>query len=146
MDLKHPMEKTYIDDIPQPEAEQRAACNGARAVMAQSRSSSPQQPEANHHYGVHQDVEYAVSEDLVCHVAKPLILYQAEQMMPLKNLVQQYAVEEAAQADSDDQRRGDEAACRGRGWLTQVVTASSVAGFRAYLAARPWALRGKDRL
>ncbi len=57
-----------------------------------------------------------------------------------------YAVEEAAQAHSDDERRGDEAACRGKEWLTQVATASSAAGFRAYLSVWPSAPRGKDRL
>jgi Arc/MetJ family transcription regulator len=57
-------------------------------------------------------MEGAVSDDLVAQVAQRLARHEAQEMVPLQDLVQQDAVEEAAQRDADH-AAGDEQRPRG---------------------------------
>jgi hypothetical protein len=64
-------------------------------------------------------MEEAVSEDLITKIAKGLARNEAQKMMPLQDLVEQYPVEKAAEPDPKDGCGNEEGAASkgGRGHL-----------------------------
>src|SRR5690606_12685796 len=64
--------------------------------------------------------EQPVCQHLDAKVLQRVVLYPAEQVMPLQHLMQQDAVEESSQREAEQQRGPEEAAVRGcfHAWLS----------------------------
>lgn len=105
VDAEHPMRQHPVDQVPDTEPDEHRGRNTASAHRP-GVPVPPQQPEARDGDHVHQGVEVSVGGDLEAQVAS---FKSAEQMVPLKDLVQEDAVEKPperkAEEPSGDRRR-----------------------------------------
>jgi hypothetical protein len=106
MDADQPMEHDHVRQLPHPEAEQRGAEQPPSVRRGEAAAGAPEQPQAERGDRVDRHVEQAVGQDLRPDVAQRLARHEAEEVVPLQHLVQQDAVEEAAEGETEH-ARGD---------------------------------------
>jgi hypothetical protein len=110
------VEPRDVHRLPRPEAEQRGAEQPPPVRRGEAAAGAPEQPQAERGDGVDRHVEQAVGQDLRPDVAQRLARHEAEEVVPLQHLVQQDAVEEAAEREAEHARGERRAArrwCRG---------------------------------
>jgi len=89
MNAEEPVKAHDIDDVPEAEAEQRTRNDPPSRTLAPKILTSPIKPvKPVRGDKVHQDVEQTICQDLVANGLKTFAWDQAQEMMPLKDLMQ----------------------------------------------------------
>src|SRR5690606_1536759 len=89
--------------MPNAEADEKIGQEAPRrAGRFEASPRAPEQPQAEGGDRIHEQMEVAVHQHLESDVLSP---DGAQQMMPLQNLMQQDAVEEAAEGEAQPERR-----------------------------------------
>ena len=101
VNAEQPMRKHPVEHMPNPEPRRQSTEERQPGDLRLPPPCPPQTPEANHGQDIHEKVEIAVPEDLHAQVSH--CGYQAQQVMPLQDLVQKNAIEEAAKRDPQKQ-------------------------------------------
>jgi hypothetical protein len=80
MNAKDPVEEPEVDDIPDPEAKQKAAPHlpGSKPILAEVLPSAPKKEQAYGNDAIHQHMEQTVSEDLVLNALPRVAGYEAK--------------------------------------------------------------------
>lgn len=99
VDAEQPMREQGVDHVPEAETGQHRAGQRPAPVTGATPVEAPQADQTTKRDPVHQRMEPAIPQHLQAQVVDSR--HEAEQVVPLQDLVQQDAVEEAAQREAE---------------------------------------------
>gem|GEM_PF-4383912 len=98
VDAERPVGQDAVDDVPEAEADHQRPDQPPARRLVTPPARPPQAPQAEGGDHIHQRVEDTVPQHLPAQVTRPG--HEAQQVVPLQDLVQQDAVEEAAEPEA----------------------------------------------